>query len=419
MEKNMDDTILSLKTQLSDSLSNEQSAKFSLELFHKTQNLLRASDSLSSVQFYLKNQDGWRMVSSHGVSGTEKSDQLDEKSTLYTKKLNISKVIAVGNNIKFVATSNGGKIKIIFSIFTFILLITINVFILIINRIKSIEHKVYENNLISIFNSLLNNESKSRSEVGVINIGWTKLLDRVQQMKIKAVRDETNARFAQLARQVAHDIRSPLTALQVITSKIQNTNPEEHELARDVFNRITTIAENLLNTTRRSTNIYDVTETKDISFGQITDEIFDIRNATEIIIKEKKLTINKGITISSDIDCTDNLYCRGIKSEFETMFSNILQNSIEAKTSDRDLSINVYLRDYNNNVELTIADDGCGIPAEHIGKMATNGFSYNKTNGNGIGLYNAKENLKKWGGSLSITSRENVGTQVVLIFSKG
>ncbi len=214
-----------------------------------------------------------------------------------------------------------------------------------------------------------------------------------------------NSKYAELARQVAHDIRSPLTALQVITNKIQQSNSEEYQLVNEVFNRITNIADNLLDSTRH----------KDISIPKENKSktTFEVNKVVNSIIKEKNLSLKDGISIIVDSDAQNEVLCCGEKAKFQGLFSNLVQNAIESKNNDS-LTINIFLRDYKSYIEISIIDNGCGIPAEITQNLATKGFTYNKIKGNGLGLYHAKKYLVEWGGELKIFSQLNSGTQVSL-----
>ncbi len=213
-----------------------------------------------------------------------------------------------------------------------------------------------------------------------------------------------NSKYAELARQVAHDIRSPLTALRSITSKIQYSNSEEYQLVNDVFNRITAIADNLLNSTRKNeSNKKQISECK---------SKFDVAPVIQSIVREKSLGLDKVIKINFDRLNHEKTYCIGDKIDFQGLLSNILQNAIESKVQTSDLAVNVFLRDYKRYVEISIIDNGCGIPEEIVQKLTTKEFTYNKEKGNGLGLYHAKKCLAEWGGELKIFSQLNTGTQI-------
>ena len=66
---------------------------------------------------------------------------------------------------------------------------------------------------------------------------------------------------------------------------------------------------------------------------------------------------------------------------------------------------------YQNIVEFSVEDNGVGIPSNLMDTIGTEGFSF-KRSGNGLGLYHAKNYLKKNSGNLEIQSSEGLGTTV-------
>ena len=77
------------------------------------------------------------------------------------------------------------------------------------------------------------------------------------------------------------------------------------------------------------------------------------------------------------------------------------------------MTINV--EETDDDVIITIADNGCGIPAEHLPKIKQKFYKANQTvRGSGIGLAVADEIVKLHNGRLDIDSVENVGTTVTI-----
>lgn len=69
-------------------------------------------------------------------------------------------------------------------------------------------------------------------------------------------------------------------------------------------------------------------------------------------------------------------------------------------------------------LQLKITDNGRGIPHDILSKIGCKGFSFGQQNhttaGSGLGVHNAIELIKSWGGEFYISSRINVGTEVVI-----
>ena len=77
--------------------------------------------------------------------------------------------------------------------------------------------------------------------------------------------------------------------------------------------------------------------------------------------------------------------------------------------------VNVHIAQVEDTIEIVIADNGCGIPAEHLPKVMQKFYKANQTvRGSGIGLAVADEIIRLHKGTLNIDSVENVGTTVTI-----
>lgn len=215
-------------------------------------------------------------------------------------------------------------------------------------------------------------------------------------MKTAAQQIETESR---LAKQVAHDIRSPLSALNILKHALKGQMSEEvAEVMNGAIERLNAIADDLLNV-----------ETVQPAMTE-RNLIAEIRQ----VIDEKKIVHGQKMKIEfvNHADRFSDLNCLINKSDLQRMTSNILNNAIEAfegKTGAIGVSVNVYPFFF----DVEIKDNGKGIPQHIIDKLGTEGFSHEKK-GTGLGLNHALRVLREAGGKLTIKSRKGVGTTVIL-----
>ncbi|MGD9077036.1 MAG: ATP-binding protein, partial [Desulfobacteraceae bacterium] len=127
-------------------------------------------------------------------------------------------------------------------------------------------------------------------------------------------------------------------------------------------------------------------------YSLVKDECAKKNIRTEVMIDEK------GFLVSWD------------PSKLEQVFLNVIKNSIEAMGSGGNLSIRGKLS--GDKVEISIDDDGCGIPKEHMDKVLDCFFT-TKSYGTGLGLCISKKFIEEYdGSSLSVKSEEGKGTTV-------
>ncbi len=238
------------------------------------------------------------------------------------------------------------------------------------------------------------------------------LVFRLQDIEKKSI-----ARINELSRQVAHDIRSPLSALNLLASKMKDTNREYSELIAVVVQNINNIADDLLRQSRSKD-----TNPKVLPF---VDGTCNLNSALKEAIQEKEFECEyKSISIEIKIienKVLDDLCIAISKTDFSRMISNILNNSIEAFKQNN--SIHIRVIDAKDSIVLTITDFGHGIPESILRRLLKERLSYRKdtnttSSGHGIGLYAAHQILSKVGGNISIDSKVGVGTKISLSIPK-
>ncbi len=214
---------------------------------------------------------------------------------------------------------------------------------------------------------------------------------------------EKQKKIAILADQVAHDIRSPLSALDILLLDDAKLTDEKRVLVKNSVKRIHSIADDLLKK-KEQHEIPSLNGSYLIS-ALVRDIVLEKR------IELEGRDIEIGITI--DKSCSD-LICELCELEFKRMLSNLLNNSIEAIEGQKGEISVIISSEERGSVGIAIIDNGKGIPKEVINKLGNLGESHGKVNGTGMGIYHAKKTLEAVGGSLVIESEEGVGSKFTI-----
>ena len=237
---------------------------------------------------------------------------------------------------------------------------------------------------------------------------------------IKEYNLELNSKISEslflLSAQVAHDIRSPLAALDSSLNDISQLPEEKRIIIRNAINRIRDIANNLLEKYRYNSNEkfdFDNNQTKNLKTCLISTII-------DQVITEKRLQYKTKPQINIDFELTNNSY--GLFSnidlvEFKRIISNLVNNSVEAIPYDKG-NIKVILSSEDEYVIVKVKDDGRGIPPEILSRLGEKGLTFNKKGGSGLGLYHSKTTLERWSGKLEINSELNKGTEIIIKIPK-
>ncbi len=222
------------------------------------------------------------------------------------------------------------------------------------------------------------------------------------------------AAIGDLASQVAHDIRSPLAALDMALKDDSSLPENKRLIVRTATNRIHEIANELLHKNRASANKDE--STNDKNDGSIQKIL--LSSIVESIVAEKRMQYRGCQNISIQSKLNDNSY--GIfvyinTRELRRIISNLINNSVEAFANGRG-NITVCIKRTNNMACLEVVDDGKGIPQHIMAKLGERGVSFGKesstNSGSGLGVFHAKSSVEKWKGQFTIESKENHGTTI-------
>lgn len=210
---------------------------------------------------------------------------------------------------------------------------------------------------------------------------------------------------------VSHELRTPLTAIKGWAETMRGIDSYDPM----IMNKGMTV---IVGETERLTGI--VEELLDFSRIQegrmllMMDKIDLLAELDEAIymLRERALSESKHL-LYDEPDFIPPVM--GDKNRIKQVFINIIDNAL--KYTPQSGVIGIQVTSDSDNVTITISDNGCGIPAEHLPRIKEKFYKANHTiRGSGIGLAVADEIMQLHKGSLSIESTEGIGTTVTLVF---
>ena len=230
--------------------------------------------------------------------------------------------------------------------------------------------------------------------------------------KGKEEKDIIRKEFGDLAAEVSHDIRSPLTVVYAGLKKLEQSGANTKAINDIVqsLQEVSDIADYLLHSYRNMSDEY----VKNINIAMPNQKVYvEFDQIVEQIIKNKRIEWQC---------CANQLQYHFINTagytlvylspqKIKRIISNILNNAYESMNKTK-INITVHLQVSDTHFTLSIQDNGCGIPANKLQDVLT-GKSL-KHNGNGIGLWSAIKYLQSIKGELSMESKLDVGTIVTI-----
>lgn len=208
---------------------------------------------------------------------------------------------------------------------------------------------------------------------------------------------------------VSHELKSPLTSIRGFIETLKSVDDKK---TRDKFLDI--IYEESERLTRLISDILTLSEleNKDTT---INFEKVDIdKGINDIVDIMKPIAQNKNISIKyKNMYGKNDVYINGDRDKFKQMIINLIDNGIKY-TNDGGF-VDIILNVNNKNAEITIKDNGIGIPEEHIPRLFERFYRVDKARsrnqgGTGLGLAIVKHILLLFKGNISVDSRVGVGT---------
>ena len=221
---------------------------------------------------------------------------------------------------------------------------------------------------------------------------------------------QRHSAWGEIARRLAHEIKNPLTPIQLSAERIQHKFQNKlNEDDSNILERSTNTIINQVNALKIMVN--EFTEyarppkiQKDaIRIDDLIDEVIGLYEISEII-KVKK---NKNIPI---------IYAD--QNKLRQVIINLLENSRDALKGIEKPKIRIFINNKNNEVELIVEDNGIGVPDEIIGRIFEPYVTSKKT-GTGLGLAIVHKIIEEHNSKIIIERIKNSGTRVKINFKIG
>jgi signal transduction histidine kinase len=201
--------------------------------------------------------------------------------------------------------------------------------------------------------------------------------------------------------QVAHDIKSPLAVLDTIITTSRDMKENERDLILSAIKRIKKISSDVLN--KRKSIIESNEEICEVNISQLINPL--VNEMIHLMNSVPGIVIN-----SNDFLSNRFLMVQVRPTEFKRAICNIINNSVESLEGSGFVDVDLHRRE--DEILISIIDNGKGMPSQVANRLGQEKITYGKKDGNGIGVFTAKNVVEKYGGRLEITTQLGKGTKV-------
>jgi len=251
----------------------------------------------------------------------------------------------------------------------------------------------------------------SKDETGVLQKTFKEMVVAMGRRRAasesKLIQSEKQASVGRLAAGVAHEINNPLTGVLTYTHMLLR----RRDIAEDIRADLETIADATIRVRNIVKGLLDFSRQTEIS-PEITDVNHLVRSAISLMENQ---ALVKGVTINlNQGEDLPNLTLD--KSQFQSVLLNVLLNALDATEAGGKITVSTMMSLSSSDqgqkgVEISIADTGCGIPQEDLGKLFDPFFTTKEVGkGTGLGLAVSLGIVQRHGGNIKVQSEVGKGS---------
>ena len=297
------------------------------------------------------------------------------------------------------------------NIYMFLVLLTLALTILISNYLskplKILKEKIHRVRLEATNEKIVWNKE---DEIGALIHEYNRMVEELAESAEKLARSQRESAWREMAQQIAHEIKNPLTPMKL---NIQYLEKAWKEGGEDFDKRLRRITQNL---TEQIDSLSDIASqfSNFAALDQVNAEAIPLKAILTSTID--LFSGHKHIHFDTQLP-EEEIFILADRNQFLRILNNLLKNAIQSMTEKTSGKISLKLFTHFETVVIQISDNGCGIPNAEKPHVFEPRFT-TKTAGMGLGLALVKKMTENAGGTIRFESEENIGTSFILQFPK-
>lgn len=234
------------------------------------------------------------------------------------------------------------------------------------------------------------------------NMAISNAIGEVEQKRAKDL--------VEMASIIKHDLRGPMQSILMAVQTSKEMEQNSKEMILSGVSRIEKITRDLGQVNNIKSKDAEVPTQEDNQIGSLF-------LAVQSIVQEKTHTYRKvkGLNINAKFEDDSISKFVAIKeSDLKRILSNLIDNSVEAFTEDQvSKNVELILKEDYLGINISIKDNGPGIPRNVMKNIGEKGNTYGKENGSGLGIYSSKKKLSEVDATFDVQTSDK-GTSVII-----
>ena len=229
--------------------------------------------------------------------------------------------------------------------------------------------------------------------------------------------DQRRAAWSDVARRIAHEIKNPLTPIQLATERLRRRYGRQIENDPELFEELTSTIIRQVGDLRKMVDEFS-------SFARLPKPVFRAEDASDLVRQSLFLQEVAHTSIDFSFACdAASMPLQCDRHQFGQVMTNVLKNAVEAietraKNEDVDYRgrVAVTLAGDHETVTVSVTDNGIGLPAERDRILEP--YMTTREKGTGLGLAIVHKIVEEHGGEMAFTPEPGGGTRVTMRFAR-
>ena len=249
--------------------------------------------------------------------------------------------------------------------------------------------------------------NKASSEIEILVDAYNNMIDQLEESATRLAKSEREQAWREMAKQVAHEIKNPLTPMRLSVQSFERKfNPEDENIKEKLKEYSQTLIQQI-----------DVMSSIASAFSDFAKMPTQKKEKIEIIsIVKLALDIFNEKAIKYQTN-EKELYAFLDKTQLIRIVTNLVKNALQATENEENPLINVEIISKGSKIKIVVSDNGKGI-SEEVKDLIFEPKFTTKTSGMGLGLPMIKNIIEAYDGAISFTSNKGAGTVFTVILPK-
>ncbi len=247
---------------------------------------------------------------------------------------------------------------------------------------------------------------KSKDEIGSLVAEYNHKLGELAEAAAKLAQSERESAWREMAKQVAHEIKNPLTPMKLSVQHLQRVFDPNDPKAKERIERVTnSLIEQIDALTHIANEFSNFAKLPQPVMAEI--DLIDLTKAVVALFDN-----DEDVAVKLELGASEAIFVNADKEMILRVLNNLVSNGIQAVAINVKPMIAISIESDPEFCYVRISDNGSGIPKEQIQTIFEPYFT-TKSTGTGLGLAMVKQIVENHGGSIEIEKTSELGTTVL------